>query len=316
MQAELGNEMENYSNLFKSGEEIEAEFRDIKEKLFHYDLNNKEVFSQQISEIQDRKTITDIRKALENARNLYNLAKLFGHYDLLEKIDFRKFNQLLDEVVRRLDMLNLKDAIQNDVDTTNLLNAALENVLFDFRKVSEEELVIADQLKDTLRKTREGLNANFDQRDPEFVTLYDELKRLFDQKNLSEVTQDDMRQNIGALEKIFEKVTELNRRNNLLKAKYENDAKYARVHKRIVERGGLTKRESAIQESLAEVKKQTDERVLYNNRLMDSEAFFTQMLMKNVIEAFDKIKVALDPEAAKFINGLLVKEYMSEYQGL
>lgn len=316
LQAELGNEMENYSNLFKSGEEIEAEFRDIKEKLFHYDLNNKEVFSQQISEIQDRKTITDIRKALENARNLYNLAKLFGHYDLLEKIDFRKFNQLLDEVVRRLDMLNLKDAIQNDVDTTNLLNAALENVLFDFRKVSEEELVIADQLKDTLRKTREGLNANFDQRDPEFVTLYDELKRLFDQKNLSEVTQDDMRQNIGALEKIFEKVTELNRRNNLLKAKYENDAKYARVHKRIVERGGLTKRESAIQESLAEVKKQTDERVLYNNRLMDSEAFFTQMLMKNVIEAFDKIKVALDPEAAKFINGLLVKEYMSEYQGL
>lgn len=316
LQAELGNEMENYSNLFKSSEEIEAEFRDIKEKLFHYDTNNAEIFSQQISEIQDRKTITDIRKALENARNLYNLAKLFGHYDLLEKIDFRKFNQLLDEVVRRLDMLNLKDAIQNDVDTTNLLNVALENVLFDFRKVSEEELVIADQLKDTLRKTREGLNANFDQRDPEFVTLYDELKRLFDQKNLSEVTQDDMRQNIGALEKIFEKVTELNRRNNLLKAKYENDAKYARVHKRIVERGRLTQRESAIQESLAEVKKQTDERVLYNNRLMDSDAFFAQMLMKNVIEAFDKIKVKLDPESAKFINGLLVKEYMSEYQGL
>ncbi|GMV33275.1 MAG: hypothetical protein KPEEDBHJ_03656 [Anaerolineales bacterium] len=316
LQAELGNEMENYSNLFKSSEEIEAEFRDIKEKLFHYDTNNAEIFSQQISEIQDRKTITDIRKALENARNLYNLAKLFGHYDLLEKIDFRKFNQLLDEVVNHLELLNLKESIQNDVDTTNLLNVALENVLFSFRKISEDELVIADQLKDTLRKTREGLSANFDQTDPEFISLYDELKRLFDKKNLSEVTQDDMRQNIGALERIFDKVTELNRRNNLLKAKYENDAKYARVHKRIVERGGLTQRESAIQESLAEVKKQTDERVLYNNRLMDSDAFFAQMLMKNVIEAFDKIKVKLDPESAKFINGLLVKEYMSEYQGL
>ncbi|MBK8825073.1 MAG: hypothetical protein IPN58_21450, partial [Anaerolineales bacterium] len=44
-----------------------------------------------------------------------------------------------------------------------------------------------------LRKTREALGGNFDQTDPEFVTWYDELKRLFDKKNLSEVTQDDMR---------------------------------------------------------------------------------------------------------------------------
>ena len=316
LQAELGNEMENYSNLFKSSEEIESEFKDIKEKLFHYDTNNAEVFSQQISQIQDRKTLTDIRKALENARNLYNLARLFGHFDLLEKIDFRKFNQLLDEVINHLELLNLKESIESDVDTTNLLNVALENVIFAFHKVSEDELVIADQLKGTLRKTREALSANFDPSDPEFVSLYDELKRLFDKKNLSEVTQDDMRRNIGALEKIYDKVIELNRRNNLLKAKYENDAKYARVHKRIVERGGISKRESEIQESLAEVKKQTDERVLYNNKLMDSEAFFTQMVMKNVIEAFDKIKVALDPDSARFINGLLVREYMGEYQGI
>ncbi|MBN8657740.1 MAG: type I restriction endonuclease subunit R [Anaerolineae bacterium] len=316
LQAELGeDELKNYSNLFKSSEQIEEEFRDIKEKLFHYDLNNMEVFSKQISEITDRKVMLDIRKALENARNLYNLAKLFGHYDLLERIDFKKFNRLLDETIAHIELLNLKENIESDVDTTNLLNVALENVVFAFRKISEDELVIADQLKGMLRKTREALNNNFDPSDPEFVSLYDELKRLFDKKNLSEVTQEDMRSNIGALEKIFDKVAELNRRNNLLKAKYENDTKYARVHKRIVQRGGLTKRESDIQESLAEVKKQTDERILLNKNLMNADAFFAQMLMKNVIDAFDKIKVALDPEAAKFINNLLVKEYMSEYQG-
>jgi type I restriction enzyme, R subunit len=317
LQSELGeDELKNYSNLFKSSEQIEEEFRDIKEKLFHYDLNNMEVFSQQISQIEDRKVMLDIRKALENARNLYNLAKLFGHYDLLERIDFKKFNRLLDETIAHIELLNLKESIESDVDTANLLNVALENVVFAFRKVSEDELVIADQLKGMLRKTREALNNNFDPNDPEFVTLYDELKRLFDKKKLSEVTQDDMRHNIGALEKIFEKVTELNRRNNLLKAKYENDAKYARVHKRIVERGGLTKRESDIQESLAEVKKQTDERIFLNKNLTSAEAFFAQMVMKNVIDAFDKIKVSLDPEAADFINNLLVREYMSEYQGI
>ena len=63
-----------------------------------------------------------------------------------------------------------------------MLNVALENVLFMFRKVSEEEMIIADQLKDMLRKTRETLAGNFDQKDPEFVSLYDELKRLFDKK--------------------------------------------------------------------------------------------------------------------------------------
>jgi type I restriction enzyme R subunit len=316
LQAELGeDELKNYSNLFKSSEQIEEEFRDIKEKLFHYDLNNMEVFSQQISQITDRKTMLGIRRALENARNLYNLAKLFGHYDLLEKIDFKKFNRLLDETIAHIELLNLKESIESDVDTTNLLNVALENVFFTFRKISEDELVIADQLKGMLRKTREALNNNFDPSDPEFVSLYDELKRLFDKKNLSEVTQEEMRSNIGALEKIFDKVTELNRKNNLLKAKYENDTKYARLHKRIVQRGGVTQRESSIQESLAEVKKQTDERILLNKNLMNADAFFAQMLMKNVIDAFDKIKVALDPEAARFINGLLVREYMSEYQG-
>jgi type I restriction enzyme R subunit len=316
LQSELGNEMENYSSLFKTSEEIEEEFRDIKEKLFHYDLNNAEEFSRQISQIEDRKTMLDIRKALENARNLYNLARLYGHFELLEKVDFRKFNQLLDETIAHLDLLNLKESIQNDVDTTNLLNVALENVLFTFRKISEDELVIADQLKDMLRKTREALGGNFDQRDPEFVTLYEELKRLFDKKNLSEVTQDDMRNNIGALQKILDKVTELNRKNNLLKAKYENDAKYARVHKRIVEKGGITQRESEIQESLADIKKRTDERILLNKNLMNADAFFSQMLMKNLIEAFDKIKVKLEPDSARFINTLLVKEYMSEYQGV
>ena len=89
---------------------------------------------------------------MENARNLYNIIRMLGHYDLLEKVDFKKLNQLYNETVRHLELLNLKETVQNSVDTTNLLNVALENVLFMFRKISEEEMVIADRLKDILRK--------------------------------------------------------------------------------------------------------------------------------------------------------------------
>jgi type I restriction enzyme R subunit len=316
LQAELGDEMRTYSNLFKSKEEIEAEIKDIREKLFRYDLNNAEIFSQQISQIEDRTTVLDIKKALESARNIYNLIRLYGHFDLLEKVDFKKLNQLYSETSRHLELLNLKESIQNNVDTTNLLNAALENVVFMFRKISEEEMVIADRLKDILRKTREALGGNFDQTDPQFVSLYDELKRLFDKKNLDEVSQEEMKSNIASLQQIFDKVNELNRKNNLLKAKYENDAKYARVHKRVIEKGGIAKRESEIHETLLEIKKKTDEKVLLNTRLLDNEGYFSQQLNQLMIRSFDRIKVPLASDSAKFINGLLVREYMNEYQGM
>jgi len=316
LQGELGDEMQYYTNLFKSKEEIEVELNDIKEKLFHYNLNNAEIFSQQISRIQDRKIILEIKNALENAKNLYNLIRLYGHFDMLEKVDFKKLNELYSEAARHLELLNLKESVENNVDTTNLLNVALENVLFMFRKVKEEELLIADQLKDTLRKTREGLAMNFDQNDPEFVSLYDELKRLFDKKNLDEITQDEMKSNIGSLQQIYDKVKELNRRNDLLKAKYENDTKYARVHKRIVEKGGISKSVSDLCDTLMNIKRQTDEKVLVNTKLLDNESYFEKLLIQMVIGSFSKSKIALNPDSARYINNCLTKEYMNEYQGI
>lgn len=315
LQLELGDEMKTYSNLFKSKEEIEEEINGIKEALFHYDLANSEVFSQQISQIEDRKIVLEIKKALENARNLYNSIRLFGHFDLLEKIDFKKLSELYFETSRHLELLNLKESVKNNLDATNLLNVALENVLFMFRKVSENELVIADQLKDMLRKVREALSANFDQKDPEFISLYEELKRLFDKKNLDEITQDEMKQNIGALQQIYDKVTELNRKNNLLKAKYENDKKYARIHKRIIEKGTISSKESEVYQTLHDIKQQADDKVLLNTNLLKNESYFEQMMMPMVISNFEKSKVDLEPESARFVNNCVVKEYVNEYQG-
>ncbi len=315
LQGELGDEMQTYSNLFKSKDEIEAEIKDIKETLWHYDLINAELFSKQITQIEDRNKVLEIKKALESAKNLYNMIRVLGHYELLEKVDFKKLNELYNETSRHLDMLNLKESLQNNVDSTNLLNVALENIMFMFRKISEDEMIIADQLKDMLRKTREALGGNFDQNDPEFVSLYEELKRLFDKKNLDEISQDDMKNNIGSLQQIFDKVKELNRKNNLLKAKYEYDAKYAILHKRILERGNISKRESEIGEALLDIKKQADEKVLINTKLLENESFFKGMMQQMVIKNFSKNKILLEPESARYINNCLVKEYMNEYQG-
>ena len=315
LQQELGDEMDSYNHLFKSKEEIEAEIKEIKELLFHFDLKNRELFSRQIQQIQDKKEVLEIRKALANLKNIYNLIRLYGHFDLLEKTDFHVFNDLYKVAEAHVATLNQKEALENGNENTNLLNVALENILFMFRKVSENELVLADQLKDSLRKTREELAQNFDPKDPEFVSLYDELKRLFKEKKFDEVTQDEMKANIGALRIIYNKAIELNRKNNLLKAKYQNDDKYVRVHKRIVEYGGISKRESEIHETLMSVKQEADDKVLLNTKMLNNENYFEQMVLKTVIQGFKKTSIKLDPDSARFVNKAVVKEYLNEFSG-
>ncbi|MDQ1770215.1 type I restriction endonuclease subunit R [Labilibaculum sp. A4] len=316
LQEELGDEMQHYSDLFKSKEEIEEEILNIKETLFKFDTQNAEIFSQQISKIQDRKTMLGITKALNNARELYNLIRLTGHYEILEQLDFKKINILAREASNHLALINQKEAIENSGETTNLLNIALEDVIFAFTKISQDELKLADELKDTLRKTREALAGNFDKKDAKFVSLKEELERLFKKRNLNEITQEEMQANIGDLNKIFAKIAELNRQNNLLKAKYNNDEKYARIHKRLVEKGNLTKRESQIFEALNGVKTDADNFVLQNTKLLNNENYFNSMMVKLLLDQFmKKNKITLDAEGAKYINHLVVKEYMDEFHG-
>jgi type I restriction enzyme R subunit len=316
LQEELGDEMEHYSDLFKSKEEIEEEILNIKEILFSFNTQNAEIFSQQISQIQDRKKMLEITKALNNARELYNLIRLTGHYEILEQLDFKKLNILAREANNHLVLINQKDAIENSDETTNLLNIALEDVIFAFTKISQDELKLADELKDTLRKTREALACNFDKKDAKFVSLKEELERLFKKRNLNEITQEEMQANIGDLNKIFAKVAELNRQNNLLKAKYNNDEKYARIHKRLIEKGNLTKRESQIFEALNGVKTNADNQVLQNTKLLNNENYFNSMMVKLLLDQFmKKNKIKLDTDGAKYINHLVVKEYMDEFYG-
>lgn len=314
LQGELGDEMEHYSHLFKSQEEIAAEIEHIRDVLFRFDTKNAEVFSQQLSAIQDRETVLALKKALADAKSLYNLIRLQGEYDFLEQLDFQKLNLLYRETSNHLDLLNLKANLEQGADTTNLLNIALEDVIFKFIKIGEEELVLADKLKNTLRRTREALASNFDQQDPKFVTLKEELERLFKKKNLSEVSQEEMIENIDALNKIHERIKELNRQNNQLRQKYHGDVKYTRIHKRLIERGDMSDSERKIFEALTGIKQDADEQVLQNTQILDNESYFERSMMPLVINRFMKQQhFKLNPDASHYINHLVVAEYLKEF---
>ena len=160
------------------------------------------------------------------------------------------------------------------------------------------------------------LGGNFDQKDPVFISLKEELERLFKKKNLSEVTKEEMEANIKALQEIYDKAKELERKNQLLRAKYDNDEKYARLHKRLMEKDPLTDSESKLIEALQGLKTAVDQQIMQNAKLLENESFVEKMMVRLLIDQFkNKNNIALDATTSKRVNSLLVKEYMNEFYG-
>lgn len=315
LQDQLGDEMEMYSYLFKTEEEIKQEIKEIKETLFHYDTQNRELFSQQIAQITDKSKLTQLIKALRTAKELKNIIAVNG-YEALDGIaDFEIWNRLLIEAQGRLDNLNFVESIGNEEASKNLLNTALEDIIFQFIKVDETELVLADEFKNILRKARESLQNNFDQFDPQFISLREELERIFKKKNLSEINQTDMVENMHLLQKLYDQAKELNRKNALLKAKYENDEKYSRIHKRLSEKGNLNAKEMQLHKALMQVKQKVDDKLEGQEDLIKNEAFFKRYLLQLVVQEFKKKEqIEMDQTMKNNISNLIANEYLQQFQ--
>lgn len=309
---ELGDEIGSYSRLFKTAEEIEQEIADIKNALFDFDTENAEEFCSQISQIADKKQLLALKKALQTAKELYNVLRLQGSHEFLAHLDFDKLNLLYRETAARLDTLNLAEKLQQG-DTAHLLNEALEDVYFQFVKIGEAELKLADDLKDIMRKVREGLAGNFDQEDPEYISLREELERIFKKKNLAEVGQEEMQANIAILETVYAKIKELNRQNDLLRHKYGGDAKYARTHKRLMENPALYGDKLKIFNALNGVKTDADQKVLDMEQILDNQNYFEKQMQGIVLKRFrTEQQFPVQPADIQAINCLLVREYLKE----
>lgn len=314
LQSELGDEVANFSQIFKTEEEIEKDIEEIKSTLWEYDTKNRELFSRQISDIQDKETLLRIRRALILARELQNIIRCQGNTELSERLDFQKCAELLKEVEGRIFNMNYMEKLQTQVDISELLNVALEDIVFEFSKIGETELKIADELRNTLARTREAIVNNFDKKDPEWISLKEELERIFAQRDIFEVSQNEIKENISLIENIYRKISELNRRNNLLLAKYENDKKYARVHKRITEKR-MPIAEIKVCEALQDVKAQIDENVLNNSSVVENEGYFKRMMEQIISLVFESKKITINTETTGFIQNVIFNEYTREYNG-
>nr|WP_302305948.1 DEAD/DEAH box helicase family protein [Ruthenibacterium lactatiformans] len=312
LQFELGDEFERYRNIFKSQEEIEHDLRAIQDKLFMYSTDNAELFSQQISALDDKQELLELRHALDTYRELFNIIKLFGYEALDQKFSVENLHALYTEVNNRIALVNLKQKMQDSEDVSSLLNLALDQIEFHFRKVSESEMVIADQFQDILEKTRQELERNLDTKDPEYISLLEELKRIFKRKNIEELTAEEMKRNIQDLERIRKAAAQQNLRDQMLCAKYNGDPKYMRTHKRLKTSPPPIGSDPVIFDILMGVKTAVDQKILKNQRIMDNHAYFTHEIMPTIIQSCRSNGVQPSVEQVKFIDTCISGEYFAE----
>lgn len=314
-----GDEDNIFGSLFVSKEEIEKKIQNIKATLFAYDTENRENFATQITNITDKKTLVDLRRTLSDAKEVINLIRLFGYDEIADKLDPRFIATAFNIVSDKINLMNATEALDNHEDARRLLNLAIEDVIFDFKKVGEEELrLAADEGEELTRKIRYGLIDNFDHDDPAWTTLYDEFRRLLEKEQIEHASMTVEQQNEinAALKRIYDTMVELNRKNNLLRNKYHGDVKAARVHKRIVSNTEFGIDDASAYSTISYVKGLIDDQVKKNSAIIENSTYFSDQILKALAETFTSGATRISTfTALKRAGEMLADEYYKEYKG-
>jgi type I restriction enzyme R subunit len=312
------NESDVFGSLFMSKDEIDGRMQNAEFILSDFSTDNLEFFSRQITEIADREKILKLKNTLEDIRDIYNIARLLGYAKILERLDFKRMLRMLIMVSERLYLLNLQKAI-NDVNSKELLNVAIENVIFSFTKVGEEELkMLANELQELTYKTRVELGQNWNQEDTEWVSLYEDFKNLLEKHKINEsnFTKENASFVSRELLQIFNKIKELNRKNSVLQDKFYGDKKYARIFKYIEKSGEISKNIS-LYEVMKLAKISIDEKIYLNENILGNEGFFLNLVGGDILESFEnsKYKKQFDISLMENLTDLTAREYFAEYRG-
>lgn len=310
LQDQLGDDFNTYSNIFLSKEEIESSIKEIKNKLFQYDSENLENFTNQINEL-DKKDLIDLKKAMITYKDLYNVIKSFNYTELMGQIKIDRVSKMIKEVDRRIQIKNLTD--KENSDTTSLLNVALADIDFSFKKISEEELVIADKYKQQFDEVRKEFLINIDKDEALYINLYREFENLFRSSNFEDITTDEIDINSKKLDELKNKIHNLNAKNSRYLIKYSGDEKYVKIHKRVLERLPEFP-EVDLNEILLKLKYEIDDMLLKRYDIMDNESYFKNAIKPIAVEELENHNI---PETeiiddVEFFTDLIVENYLAE----
>lgn len=213
---------DTFTQVIEDKEEIVNQMKKIRQTLFDYSYDNAEEFSSEISTEEDKAVLLDLKQALESAKNMANLVRTFGDEDMKEqfaKLEITKLPQLLSEVQRRIGIINQKEAFSTNDETKTLINEAMMDIEFTFSKIGQEEMRLISggaELKEKWQRTIASFTQNFDQEDPEFMSLRDAFMERFKEHGFVIDTIAKFNEETQALDEIVKRLQDLQKRNNVL----------------------------------------------------------------------------------------------------
>ena len=325
-----GNNTDTFTQVIEDKEEIINQMKQVRQVLFNYSYDNAEEFSSEISTEEDKSILLELKHALESAKNMANIVRTFGDGDMktqFSKLEITKLPELISEVQRRIGVINQKEAFSASDETKVLINEAMMDIEFTFSKIGQEEMKIISggvELKEKWERTITAFTQNFDQEDPEYITLRDAFMQRFKEHGFVIDSIAKFNEESSALDDIIKRLQDMQKRNNVLLKRYKGDEKFARVHKRIreVNKQRESKGEKPMFSFLDDelvailniIKDDVDSKVYDRNDILKKDAYFSRTvlaLINGCLYHFPQIKPEMDDY--KFIQQRISQQYINQY---
>ena len=325
-----GNTTDTFAQVIEDKEALVQQMREVRQVLFDYTTDNVEEFSSEISTIEDKQELIKLKKVLIAARDCCNVVRTFGDDELKQafaKLEITRLPEMIREVQRQIDTINQKEAFENDDSTRQLINEAMQDITFNFSKISDEELQMGfmskEEFHEKWHRTIQSFTENIDQDDPEFISIREAFMQKFKEFGFAADTVHEFTERSKALDEVLKKLAELQKRNKALMRKYSGDPKFARVHKRIREENAQRKEkglspiigeyDESIMEVLRAIKADVDQKVFDRNDILKKDAYFEQTVMSQIKLGMDTLGIKGTREDRKFIQTRVSSQYLSQY---
>ena len=305
-------------------EEVAEKVKQVKSLLFNFSTDNMEEFRKQLDDIDSKETLYELRNSLADAKAVINQARALGDEETKEKLDLlptMAFSTMMTEVTHRIERINLLNNTEHKADVSGIINVALSEMEFEFKRGVPEELrILVNDIRDRCERVQREFERNFDQKEELFVLLSDEFREYFRKKGFIPQDTNDAKESIDYMDEVMKKIREINRRNEMLKKKYKQDERFVRIHKRIREANAerqdrpiISAEEYEIAENLSKMKQDIDNRLFLNIHMLDNEESFKRDVLAIIGQELRNMNIRADLKDRKYINNLITSEYLQQY---
>lgn len=190
-------------------EQIVEQIKEIRSVLFNYTCDNPEEFRKEIDEIENKDNLYTLRSTLENAKAIINQVRAFGDEELKERINSLPkgtIPTLITEVSHRIERMNFLESTEHKADVSGIINVALSELEFEFKKgISEELRIIVNDIRERCEKVQAEFEANFDKAEDKYVILAEEFREYFRKKGFVPQNTQEAKESIDYMDSVMKK---------------------------------------------------------------------------------------------------------------